>query len=67
LEHESRLEQESKVMKSLLEHLQERQRERFCKDGCDPCPFCDGKTPHFCPIDGHMTETAKQYSKEYVD
>lgn len=54
-------------MKTFLEYLQERQRKRFCKDGCDPCPFYDGKTPHYCPIDGHMTETAKQYSKEYVD
>lgn len=54
-------------MKTFLEHLQERQREKFCKEGCDPCPFCDGKTPHYCPIDGHMTETARQYSQQYVD
>lgn len=51
---------------TLLEHLQERQRDRFCKNGCDPCPFCDGKTPHYCPIDGHMTETAKKYANEFV-
>ena len=53
-------------MKTMLEHLQEAQRRKFCRDGCDPCPFCDGKVPHFCPIDGHMTKDAKRYAHEYV-
>lgn len=54
-------------MKTFLEYLQELQREKFCKDGCERCLFCDGKEPHYCPIDGHMTEDAKRYRYEFVD
>lgn len=54
-------------MKTMLEHLQEVQRRKFCKDGCENCRFCDGKAPHYCPIDGHMTKSGKEFSHHLVD